>query len=182
MADQSDEKAAYKDEYESTKPDEIAPIVGKHIIYTYANGWQYEVYLRNDRQVDYRIHDGPVAGRWVNRQDAHIVRLADDIYKWSWHEPTGTIVSLAINLAEKRLHGITYFPAWIPLDYSKIALHQNEHLAEMELLRDQGPTYPKTVMDEFAELTFIEDCSRDDDSVIDRPPDALPAGYASRRN
>ncbi len=28
------------DPFEFTRPAEIAPFVGKHIIYTYANGWQ----------------------------------------------------------------------------------------------------------------------------------------------
>ena len=181
MSDPS-QKPAYADEFESTKPAEIAPLVGKHIIYTYANGWQYEVYIRNDRAFDYRIHDGPVAGRWVNDQKAHIVRLADGVYKWSWNEPTGTIVSLAVNLDERVLHGTTFFPAWVPENYGKIAVHQNEHLDEMQLARDTGPTYPKLVMDEFAEITFVEDRGRDNPDVIDRPPDQLPAGYASRRN
>ena len=175
------EKAAYKDEFESTRPDEIAPLVGKHLIYTYANGWQYEVYIRNDREFDYRIHDGPLAGRWVNKQAAHIVRLGDGIYKWSWDEPTGTVVSLAVNLKERIFHGATFFPAWVQENYPKIAVHQNEHLEEMRRLRDGGPTYPKLVMDEFAEITFIEDCGRDNPDVIACAPDKLPAGYTSRR-
>ena len=175
-------KDAYADEFESTRPAEIAPLIGKHIIYTYANGWQYEVYIKSDRAFDYRIHDGPVAGRWVNDQETHIVRLADGVYKWSWNEPTGTIVSLAVNLGERVLHGATFFPAWVPENYAKIALHQNEHIDEMRRARDEGPTYPKLVMDEFADITFIEDCGRDNPHVIDCPPDQLPAGYTARRN
>jgi len=34
------------DAFESTHPSEIATFVGKHIIYTYANGWQYEMYFK----------------------------------------------------------------------------------------------------------------------------------------
>jgi phenolic acid decarboxylase len=44
--------------FESTRPAEIAPIVGKHFIYTYENGLQYEIYVKNDRTIDYRIHSG----------------------------------------------------------------------------------------------------------------------------
>ena len=179
---ETSEKAAYADEFESTRPAEIARFVGKHIIYTYANGWQYEVYIRNDRAFDYRIHDGPVAGRWVNDQKTHIVRLADDVFKWSWDEPTGTIVSLAVNLTERVLHGVTFFPAWVPENYDTITVHQNEHLDEMRHARDKGPTYPKLVMDEFAEITFVEDRGRDNVDVINCPPDQLPPGYAARRN
>ena len=175
-------KQAYEDEFESTRPAEIAPLVGKHIIYTYANGWQYEQYVKNERTIDYRIHDGPVAGRWVTDQEAHIARVADGVYQWSWDEPTGTMVSLVVNLHERILHGITFFPAWIPQSYATIAVHQNEHLDEMRRARDAGPTYPKLVMDEFADITYIEDRGRDNADVINCPPDQLPLGYTSRRN
>jgi phenolic acid decarboxylase len=33
---------------------------------------------------------------WVKGQEAHIVRLADGVYKVSWDEPTGTTVSVAV--------------------------------------------------------------------------------------
>ena len=39
--------------------------LGTHFIYTYDNGWEYEWYAKNDHTVDYRIHGGMVAGRWV---------------------------------------------------------------------------------------------------------------------
>ena len=39
------------DAFASTRPPEIAAFVGKHIIYTYANGWQDEMYFKNDRTV-----------------------------------------------------------------------------------------------------------------------------------
>lgn len=36
---------------------------GMHFIYTYANGWEYELYVKNERVIDYRIHSGMVGGR-----------------------------------------------------------------------------------------------------------------------
>ena len=51
--------------------------VGTHFIYTYDNGWEYEWYCKNDHTVDYRIHGGMVAGRWVKDQEAHINLLTD---------------------------------------------------------------------------------------------------------
>ncbi len=101
------------DPFASTKPDEIASFVGRHLIYTYENGWQYELYIKNARTIDYRIHGGMVGGRWVRDQVAHIVRLADSIVKISWDEPTGTTVSVTANLAERRLHGVIFFPRWV---------------------------------------------------------------------
>jgi phenolic acid decarboxylase len=52
----------------------------------------------------------------------------------------------------------------------------------MRQYRDGGPTYPILVVDEFAEITFVENCGRDDESVIASAPEDLPPGYATRRN
>lgn len=170
------------DPFESTKPEELTGFVGLHFIYTYANGWQYELYVKNERTIDYRIHSGMVGGRWVRDQIAHIVRLGPDIYKISWDEPTGTTVSVAFNLAEKKLHGVIFFPQWIAQDPKKTVCFQNEHVDQMLAYRDQGPTYPKLVIDEFAQLTFSEQCGANNEAVINCPPSDLPAGYAARRN
>ena len=169
------------DPFESTKLAEIAPFVGKHFIYTYENGWQYEMYVKNDRTIDYRIHSGIVGGRWVRDQEAHIVYLADNVFKVSWDEPTGTSVSVAVNLTARRLHGVIFFPEWIAQEPKKTVCFQNDHLDLMRRCRDAGPTYPKLLVDEFAEITFLEDCGRDNEGVIACAPESLPAGYAARR-
>ncbi|MBR1858034.1 MAG: phenolic acid decarboxylase, partial [Selenomonadaceae bacterium] len=52
---------------------ELEDFLGTHFIYTYDNGWEYEWYAKNDHTVDYRIHGGMVAGRWVKDQEAYIV-------------------------------------------------------------------------------------------------------------
>ena len=84
--------------------------IGMHFIYTYANGWEYEFYVKNESTVDYRIHSGMVGGRWVRDQKADIVKLTDDVYKVSWTEPTGTDVSLNFMLKENKVHGVIFFP------------------------------------------------------------------------
>lgn len=170
------------DPFASTRPAEIAAFVGKHYIYTYDTGWQYETYIRNERYLDYRVHGGIVGGRWVKNQEAHIVRLAEGVFRAAWVEPTGTGVSLAVNLPERRLHGTIFFPRWVIDAPEKIAVFQNPQVKRMRALRDAGPTYPIEVVDSFATITFVEDCARDDDTVIACGPEALPAGYAARRN
>ncbi|MFD2174723.1 phenolic acid decarboxylase [Rhodobacter lacus] len=170
------------DLFESTKPEELTSFVGKHLIYTYDNGWQYELYVKNARTIDYRIHSGMVGGRWVRDQEVHIVRLAPDVFKISWDEPTGTAVSVAVNLTSRQLHGVIFFPAWIGETPEKTVCFQNEHLDEMRAYRDAGPTYPRLVIDEFATVTFVEDCGADDETVVACAPSELPAGYAARRN
>lgn len=60
---------------------ELDDFLGTHFIYTYDNGWEYEWYAKNDHTVDYRIHGGMVAGRWVTDQEANIVKLTDGVFK-----------------------------------------------------------------------------------------------------
>lgn len=169
------------DKFESTNPEEIAEFIGKHFIYTYENGWQYEMYIKNDRTIDYRIHSGMVGGRWVRNQEAHIVRIATAVVKISWDEPTGTTVSVSANFAERRLHGVIFFPRWVGEHPEKTVCYQNDHLDLMRQYRDAGPTYPHLVIDEFADVTFLEECGADDESIVAVPPGELPEGYAGRR-
>ncbi len=157
-------------------------IIGKHLIYTYENGWQYEIYVKNGNVMDYRIHSGIVGGRWVTDQSMKLVELAEDVYKISWDEPTGTVVSLAVNLQKRLLHGAAFFPKWIEDKPEKTVCYQNQHLDKMREYRDAGPTYPKFILDEFAEITFLEDCGPNRSDVINCPPKELPEGYASRKN
>ncbi|MDU2065240.1 MAG: phenolic acid decarboxylase [Sporomusaceae bacterium] len=161
---------------------ELKSLIGKHFIYTYENGWQYEFYVKNENTVDYRIHSGIVGGRWVTDQTAYIVALGENVYKVSWDEPTGTCVSLAFNLSTRKIHGTIFFPAWVAEEPTKTVCYQNEHLVKMNEYRDQGPTYPKMVVDEFATITFIEECGADNNSVIQCAPSELPTGYTTRQN
>ena len=45
---------------------DLSGFVGKHLVYTYDNGWNYEIYVKNENTLDYRIHSGlgiPLAKR-----------------------------------------------------------------------------------------------------------------------
>ena len=155
-------------------PDEI---IGKHLVYTYDNGWQYEIYVKNAHTFSYRIHSGIVAGRWVTDQKADIVKIADRVFKISWDEPTGTVVCVTVNLARKELHGAIFLPQWIEQHPEKTICYQNEHLDLMYKYRNEGPTYPKMIVCEFATITFVEDCGADRDNVINCPPNELPKEF-----
>jgi phenolic acid decarboxylase len=163
-----------------TEAKNLEKLVGKHLIYTYDNGWQYEIYVKSAQRFSYRIHSGIVGGRWVTDQEAHILSVGDDVYKISWDEPTGTTVSLAVNLTRRQIYGTIFFPRWVADNPQKTICYQNQHLDLMRKYRDEGPTYPKLVIDEAATITFIEDCGPDRDDVIDRPPSELPPGYTQR--
>jgi phenolic acid decarboxylase len=161
---------------------DLGGIVGAHLIYTYANGWRYELYVKGAGTIDYRIHSGMVGGRWVRDQEVHLVRLGGDRYKISWTEPTGTSVSLSVDLAARELHGVIFFPKWIQLDPERTVCFQNDHLDRMRAARDAGPTYPIFVVDEFAKITFAEHLGAGDETVIACAPADLPAAYAARVN
>lgn len=47
---------------------DLSGLIGKHLVYTYDNGWNYEFYFKNEITADYRIHSGIVSGRWVKDQ------------------------------------------------------------------------------------------------------------------
>ncbi len=161
---------------------DLSPLVGHRLIYTYANGWQYEMYVKNATTIDYRIHSGMVGGRWFKDQTVDLVALADGVFKVSWNEPTGTSVVVNIIPAARVLHGTIFFPRWVEEDGSKTVLFQNDHLDQMRAHRDAGPTYPIYVVPEFAHITLDEFVGADDETVVDTAPGDLPAGFADRRN
>ncbi|KFZ37747.1 phenolic acid decarboxylase [Shewanella mangrovi] len=156
---------------------DVSGIVGKHLVYTYDNGWNYEIYVKNAETMDYRIHSGIVANRWVKDQHIYLVRVASDVYKISWTEPTGTDVSLIINFADSVFHGTIFFPRWIINEPQKTVCFQNEHIEQMRAYRDAGPVYPTEVIDEFATITFVRDCGENNDEVINCPASELPADF-----
>jgi len=154
---------------------DLSGIVGHHIVYTYANDWNYEMYIKNATTIDYHVHTGDVGGRVVKGQPVDLVQLEDDHYKLSWTEPTGTSVAVNYLPGKRRVHGSTFFPQWVAADGSKIAVYQNDHLDEMRRLRAAGPTYPIEVITEFATITSFTFVGADDESVIPAPAQALSA-------
>ncbi len=148
---------------------DLTGVLGHRFIYTYDNGWKYELYVKNATTIDYRIHSGMVGGRWVRDQEVDLVRLADDCFKISWHEPTGTSVVVDIMPGQARLHGVIFFPHWVQEHPERTVLFQNDHLDQMRAYRDAGPTYPLLVVPEFATITTDDYVGVDNQTVIDRP-------------
>ncbi|WP_034632130.1 phenolic acid decarboxylase [Maridesulfovibrio bastinii] len=157
--------------------EDLSGLLGKHLVYTYDNGWNYEIYVKNETTMDYRIHSGIVGNRWVRDQKVYMVQVADQVYKISWTEPTGTDVSLIANLADKIFHGTIFFPRWIINDPKKTVCFQNEHISEMEAFREAGPAYPTEVIDEFATITYIKDCGLNNEEVINCAASELPENF-----
>jgi phenolic acid decarboxylase len=156
---------------------ELDGIIGRRLIYVYNNGWKYEMYIKNEDTIDYRIHSGMVGGRWVKDQKVFIVRIARNTYKISWDEPTGTAVSLSYNLDEMKIHGVIFFPRWIAEEPMKTVCFQNDHLDLMRSYRDAGPTYPKLIVDEFASISLIQNVGIDREDIVACPPDQMPVDF-----
>lgn len=144
--------------------------IGLHFIYTYANGWEYELYVKNENTVDYRIHSGMVGGRWVRNQKVDLVKLTEDVYKISWTEPTGTDVSLTFMPAENKLHGVIFFPKWVHEHPAITVCFQNEFIALMEESRLKYETYPKYVVPEFGDILFAKNEGTNNEKVISEAP------------
>jgi len=120
---------------------DLTNLVGKHLIYTYENGWQHEIYIKNDSILNYLVCSGSASNRCVKDQSAYIVQIGQNIYKASWTEPTGTSISVILNLRILLLHCTAFFPRWVMDDPQKTACFQNNHINEMEAYRAAGPTY-----------------------------------------
>ena len=144
--------------------------IGSHFIYTYANGWDYEFYVKIENTVDYRIHSGMVGGRWVKNQHADIVKLAEGVYKVSWTEPTGTDVSLNFMPAQNKLHGVIFFPKWVHEHPEITVCYQNDFIPKMEESRIKYETYPKYVVAEFGDIFYSKNEGANNEKVILQAP------------
>lgn len=144
--------------------------IGSHFIYTYANGWVYELYVKNAHTVDYRIHSGMVGGRWVRNQQVDLVKLTEGVFKISWTEPTGTDVSLAFMPAENKLHGVIFFPKWVHEHPEITVCFQNDFIPLMEESRLKYDTYPKYVVPEFGTIFYAKNEGIDNEKVIAEAP------------
>ena len=120
--------------------------------------------------VDYRIHGGMVAGRWVKDQPAHISMLTEGIYKVAWTEPTGTDVALDFVPNELKLNGTIFFPNWVEKHPEITVCFQNNYIDLMEESREKYATYPKLVVPEFATITYMANAGQDNDEVIAKAP------------
>ena len=146
-------------------PQDLTGIVGHRFIYTYANGWQYEMYVKNATTIDYRIHSGMVGGRWVKDQHGRpraslTRRLQDLVDRADRHERRGQRHARRPPSARHDL-----LPALGRADGARTVLFQNDHLDEMRAYRDAGPTYPIYVVPEFASITLFEFVGADDETV-----------------
>ncbi|MCO5564286.1 hypothetical protein L7F22_017946 [Adiantum nelumboides] len=166
------------------EPDwDLSRLVGKHVAYTYSNGWEYEVYYKNEDTIDYRVRSGLVGGRMVKGQKVQVKGLLSApstvreevhptsnqhpaTYMVSWTEPTGTCVSQVVDFDSRTVTTAIFFPRWVVDDPSKTVCFQNDHLSLMLSYRDNGPTHPIHLSHLYGQIHLIEDCEPNDEQVI----------------
>ncbi|MCO5579286.1 hypothetical protein L7F22_033140 [Adiantum nelumboides] len=162
---------------------ELSGLVGKHVIYTYSHGWEYEVYYKNENTIDYKVRSGLVGGRMVKGQKVGIKGLRGpstilkevhptskqhhyQLYMVSWTEPTGTCVSQVVDLDNREVTTAIFFPQWIIDDPSKTVCFQNDHLGLMLSYRDIGPTHPIHLSHLYGRIHLVEDYQPNNEQVI----------------
>jgi len=144
--------------------------IGTQMIYTYANGWEYEIYIKNEDTIDYRIHSGMVAGRWVKDQKMDLVELVEGVYKISWTEPTGTDVCVDFMMKEMKVHGVIFFPKWVEEHPEITVCYQNDYIDLMETSRVKYETYPKHVVTHYADITYAKNVGINNEEIISKAP------------
>lgn len=144
--------------------------IGTRFIYQYDNGWEYEMYVKNNDTIDYRIHSGMVAGRWVRDQKVDIVKLTDGVYKVWWTEPTGTDVVVNFMINENKSHGVIFFPKWVKEHPEITVCYQNDFVDLMIASREKYGTYPKVIVSEFSRIIFAEKVGANNETVISQAP------------
>lgn len=91
-----------------SQPEFDNELKNKHFVYRYDNGWDYEFYVPNDQRIIYNISGGPMAGR-RNFQTTYYQRIQENLWQISWLEETGTIVSLVLDINNKRVTTLIAF-------------------------------------------------------------------------
>ncbi len=144
--------------------------VGSHFIYVYENGWEFELYVKNENTVDYRIHSGMVGGRWVKDQKMDMAKLKEGIYRLSWTEPTGTDASSVFMLEDNKIHGVIFYPKWVYEHPEITVCFQNDFIPLMEESREKYETYPKHIVSAFATIVYSKNEGTNNEKVISQAP------------
>ncbi|GAA5850903.1 hypothetical protein JCM9279_006236 [Rhodotorula babjevae] len=91
-----------QDESRPAPPHFNEELLDVHADYTYSNGWRYEYWMKSHNRIVYAIHGGPMAGR-RNFQECHCQRIRKNLWQISWLEETNTVVSMVLDIDEKRI-------------------------------------------------------------------------------
>jgi len=140
--------------------------IGSHLVYVFENGWEYELNIKNENTIDYRIHSGMVGGRWVKDQKVDLIKLSEGVFKLSWTEPTGSDAVVNVMPELNCVHGMIFFPKWVTEHPEITVCYQNDHLNLMIEARKKYDTYPKTLVSKMGKIIFAENAGINNNNVI----------------
>ncbi|TNY23178.1 phenolic acid decarboxylase [Rhodotorula diobovata] len=145
------------DEQRPVPPHFEEELRNKHFEYTYENGWTYEFWVPGHRRIVYAIHGGPMSGR-RNYQTTYYQRVRKNLWQISWVEETNTIVSVVLDMDEKRITTFMSFSHghWARNDEAKGYKRDEGKLDKWrELSLDQPETWKRTQIPEQATIDKI---------------------------
>ncbi|KAH7019618.1 Calycin-like protein [Ilyonectria destructans] len=144
----------------------IEDLMNTRVQYHYTEGidWSYELFYRSPERLVYRVVTGPLAGRTNYVRAWYQEIIPKRMYKISWMEETGTIVSQIIDLVEKKV--------WTWGAFSK-GHHENRDICQGKKM---------THLDQWRELAkigiqtdrHVVCCSGIIDEILQGPGDKLP--------
>jgi phenolic acid decarboxylase len=135
----------------------LTSILGARMRWHFANGWVFEPAIVRPDVVDYRLKEGPHAGRHAV-QKLYYQRVAPGIEITSWYEESGAVIHLTWHLATHTMHRFAALPAWLAEDMS-IYKGDNQDPAFIEKIRKlslQRPDWPRRILDDDGYFEVIE--------------------------
>ncbi|KAL6232490.1 hypothetical protein BDW75DRAFT_19248 [Aspergillus navahoensis] len=137
----------------------IEDLMNKRVLYHYTEGvdWAYEMWYRSPERVVYRVVSGPLAGRTNYVRAWYQEIYPGKMYKVSWMEETGTIVTQTIDIQEKKLWTFAAFTKGhhenrkICQGHKSTHLEQWRELAKIGIQTDRHMVPSSGVIDEILE-------------------------------
>lgn len=68
------------------------------------------------------------------------------------------------------MHGVIFFPKWVHERPDITVCYQNDYIDLMKESREKYETYPKYVVPEFADITYIHHAGVNDETIIAEAP------------
>jgi phenolic acid decarboxylase len=132
-------------------------ILGARMRWRFSNGWVFEPAIIRPDVVDYRLREGPHAGRHAI-QKLYYQRIAPGIESTSWYEESGAVVHLTWYLERQTMHRFAALPAWLAEDMS-VYKGDNQDPAFIEkirALRSERSDWPRKILDDEGYFELIE--------------------------
>jgi len=118
--------------------------------------------MKSHTRIVYAIHGGPMAGR-KNYQECHCQRIRKNLWQISWLEETNTVVSMVLDLDEKRITTFMSFSHghWARNDEAKGYKRDEGKLDKWrELSVDKPHAWERTQLPEQATIDKVRSRSR----------------------